>query len=207
MPIFLDLFAGAGGLSEGFIQAGFSPVAHIEMDKAACNTLKTRAAFHWLNDNGNRELYNSYLARQISRQAFYDAMRGFNIWRWDESSITPELYETPRLTSDKKNRNCAQRKVQYIHIDGLASSEAMKALAARREDSQTQSAQIMKMYEELYSLAFLALRETTPFTPGDLVRADQVLSSAAATIEKEKTYISEEMYNNYRSLLWACSLL
>ena len=33
---FLDLFAGAGGLSEGFIQAGFKPVAHIESDKAAC---------------------------------------------------------------------------------------------------------------------------------------------------------------------------
>ena len=124
-------------------------------------------------------------------------MRGFNVWRWDESSITPELYETPHLTSDKKNRNCAERKVKYIHIDGLASSEAMKALAARREDSQNQSAQIMKMYEELYSLAFLALRETTPFTLGDLARADQVLCSAAVTIEKEKLYISEEMYNNY----------
>lgn len=29
---FLDLFAGCGGLSEGFIQAGFIPVAHVEMD-------------------------------------------------------------------------------------------------------------------------------------------------------------------------------
>ena len=45
---FLDLFAGAGGLSEGFIQAGFKPVAHIESDKAACFTLQTRMAYHWL---------------------------------------------------------------------------------------------------------------------------------------------------------------
>ena len=29
---FLDLFAGAGGMSEGFVREGYSPVAHVEMD-------------------------------------------------------------------------------------------------------------------------------------------------------------------------------
>ena len=29
---FIDLFAGAGGLSEGFIREMFEPVAHVEMN-------------------------------------------------------------------------------------------------------------------------------------------------------------------------------
>ena len=58
---FIDLFAGAGGLSEGFVRAGFTPVAHIEMNRDACNTLKTRAAFHYLENEGKLFVYEEYL--------------------------------------------------------------------------------------------------------------------------------------------------
>lgn len=58
---FIDLFAGAGGLSEGFVRAGYTPIAHIEMNKDACNTLKTRSAFHYLHKNGLLEIYEDYL--------------------------------------------------------------------------------------------------------------------------------------------------
>ena len=54
---FIDLFAGAGGLSEGFIKAGFSPIAHIEMKKVACITLKTRSAFHYLRAKDKLSIY------------------------------------------------------------------------------------------------------------------------------------------------------
>lgn len=37
---YLDLFAGAGGLSEGFFKAGFEPVAHVEISEAACYQLE-----------------------------------------------------------------------------------------------------------------------------------------------------------------------
>ncbi|SRR6266542_1471463 len=65
---YIDLFAGAGGLSEGFIREGFVPVAHVEMDRNACNTLTTRLAFHYLNQNKKPNLYYSYLKKEISRE-------------------------------------------------------------------------------------------------------------------------------------------
>lgn len=68
---YLDLFAGAGGLSEGFIRAGFTPVSHVEMDAAACYTLKTRLAYKWLLNEGKSDIYDSYLRGEITRNAFY----------------------------------------------------------------------------------------------------------------------------------------
>lgn len=46
---YIDLFAGAGGLSEGFFKAGFHPIVHVESEKGACFTLRTRVAFHFLS--------------------------------------------------------------------------------------------------------------------------------------------------------------
>lgn len=73
MPMYnyLDLFAGAGGLSEGFTRAGYSPVAHVEMDAAACFSLKTRAAYHWLKSENKLGIYYQYLTQEISREEFY----------------------------------------------------------------------------------------------------------------------------------------
>ena len=38
---FIDLFAGCGGLSEGFYMEGYEALAHVEIDHVACKTLKT----------------------------------------------------------------------------------------------------------------------------------------------------------------------
>lgn len=64
---FIDLFAGAGGLSEGFIQAGFRPVTHVEMNEYAAKTLETRSAYYYLKNSGNLALYGKYLSGDISR--------------------------------------------------------------------------------------------------------------------------------------------
>lgn len=47
---FIDLFAGCGGLSEGFYRQGFKALAHAEIDHWACETLRTRMKFYGYKD-------------------------------------------------------------------------------------------------------------------------------------------------------------
>lgn len=43
---FIDLFAGCGGLSEGFYRQGFKALAHVEINHFACETLRKRMSYY-----------------------------------------------------------------------------------------------------------------------------------------------------------------
>lgn len=47
---FIDLFAGCGGLSEGFYRQGFKALAHVEIDHWACETLRARMRYYNYKD-------------------------------------------------------------------------------------------------------------------------------------------------------------
>ena len=68
---FIDLFAGAGGLSEGFLQAGFKPVAHVEMDENAVKTedailLSDKAVQAFINTSLYEITRNKFIANDIT---------------------------------------------------------------------------------------------------------------------------------------------
>lgn len=64
----IDIFAGGGGLSEGFCKAGFDIINHIEQDKNAAETLRTRVMFFLLKESGLIKEYYSYLYGRIRRK-------------------------------------------------------------------------------------------------------------------------------------------
>ena len=108
MYTFIDLFSGAGGLSEGFVRAGFEPISHIEMNKEACNTLVTRAAYHYLKEKGDLGPYRSYLLGEISRIDFLgnipnDVLESVIHSEISDESIS-EIFEKidSRLTDEKR---------------------------------------------------------------------------------------------------------
>ena len=65
--VFVDMFAGAGGLSEGLSMAGLVPALHVESNHSACLTLQSREIYRHLHAIGHITLWNNYLARSIER--------------------------------------------------------------------------------------------------------------------------------------------
>ena len=67
----IDLFAGCGGISEGFTNAGFNVIAEVEMNHFACETLRTRHIFHELQKNNRLDLYKEYSGARKPVKIFF----------------------------------------------------------------------------------------------------------------------------------------
>lgn len=61
---FVDLFAGCGGLSEGFYKEGFKALLHLEINPTACETLKTRMKYYGYSE---KEIECSVMCDDITR--------------------------------------------------------------------------------------------------------------------------------------------
>lgn len=65
----IDLFAGSGGLGEGFASfrrgSVFDVRLSVEMDRAACETLRGRKAIHFANANGDKAFVARYRNRLL----------------------------------------------------------------------------------------------------------------------------------------------
>ena len=79
MPIpVIDLFAGPGGLNEGFSRIRdahgarvFSSVISVEMEQWAHQTLELRALYRRLHDKGDVDGYYQYVTEQITREKLF----------------------------------------------------------------------------------------------------------------------------------------
>ena len=89
-PMVLDLFAGAGGLSEGFVRAGCKMVGHIEMDQDSCNTVITRMLYHALLKRGKIEEYKNYTLGKITRD---ELIEKYNLQTERDSVICGKIGE------------------------------------------------------------------------------------------------------------------
>ena len=68
----IDVFSGAGGLTEGFRDnTKFKFICHIEMDKDACASLCLRNIYYYFKNINNLSPYFEYIQGNISREVLY----------------------------------------------------------------------------------------------------------------------------------------
>jgi DNA (cytosine-5)-methyltransferase 1 len=97
----LDMFSGAGGLTEGFVRQGFDFAAHIEMNRDAANTLETRLCYHDLKQSNNLEIYTEYYQGRITREEFFEKAK--EVGAGSNSVINSEI-----------NGECEQEMIESI---------------------------------------------------------------------------------------------
>lgn len=81
----VDIFAGPGGLGEGFSQAGFNVILSAEMDPVACETLKLRKFFYQFEDQKVPENYYKFLRGEIELETMKSQHR--SEWNCAENAV------------------------------------------------------------------------------------------------------------------------
>lgn len=127
--------------------------------------------------------------------------RGFNIWRWDEESITESLYDASPILSDRKIKHCSKRKVKYITTDGNEISDSLKMLYSHRAEIRDQSARMISLFDRLFSATFVALRAISPVSSTEQEVIQRTLSDCDSVLEGEKKFISDDEYKDFKTVV------
>lgn len=110
----LDLFSGAGGLTEGFSIDTFRFVAHVEMDPNAARTLETRIGYHMLKGTRFETIYNSYQRNEITRDEYIARVRSMNLF--DDNLFVREI--TDHTIGDLcAGVNSTMKRIGADHVD------------------------------------------------------------------------------------------
>lgn len=146
----LDLFSGAGGLAEGFLETGYTSVAHIEMDKDAINTLHTRLAYHYLVINGKQKKYWDYLKNKFSREDLYlllpACLNDTIINQMLTESTLDDIYE--KIDKNMKQMNCTDIDV-LIGGPPCQTFSVISRSSKKYEDRSDQRNYLYKIYAKI----------------------------------------------------------
>ena len=134
----VDVFSGAGGLTEGFRYKDYYDfICHIEMDKDACSSLELRNIYYYLKKENNISPYFEYIQGKISRDELHSIIPRYlteDILNKEISKETiPSIFEfiDQRLANNKLDGIIGGPPCQAYSTIGRANNKAKKSTDKR----------------------------------------------------------------------------
>lgn len=127
--------------------------------------------------------------------------RGFSIWRWDEESISIDMHNGSSLSINKKVQNCSKQKIQYLECDSEEISSSLAKLYLYRKEVALTNVNMTDIYDKLFSLAFLCLRNIVDLNDTEYTQIKKTISNCKIKLQSEKRFISSEMFNNFEDVI------
>lgn len=144
----IDLFSGAGGLTEGFRNKDFKFVCHIEMDKDACASLELRNIYYYLKNINNLSPYFEYIQGKISRETLYSMI---------PSNITQDILDK-EISKDTIPSifNFIDKRLENEDLDGIIGGPPCQAYSTiGRANNKEKKSTDKRIYLYKYYLDFL----------------------------------------------------
>lgn len=151
---YIDLFAGAGGLSEGFSNVGFEPIVHVEMSADACKTLKTRACYYYLKGQNKLAQYYEYIEGKITTDQLYRLVPQSVL-----DSVVCETMTNEDMGAIYKRINKSMVQANISHVDLVVGGPPCQAYS---QVGRSRKCMDDDPRNELYKLYFQVLEKYKP---------------------------------------------
>lgn len=193
-----DLYSAINAIEKG------AKVQSVIVDLSQPNAIEKQLdAFNTIARYGFPVVCITDTANSFENRALID--RGYNEWRWDKTCITEALEYGNSATAGRRISNCARQTVHYIHAAGEEASEAMRLMYKHKADVEEQSSRLINTFEKLFSMVFIALRSVIPTGENNEAYFLNALSVCSADLDKEKKFISAELYDDLSMVILCLS--
>lgn len=127
--------------------------------------------------------------------------RKFSIWRWDEESISLDLYGMHPTFIDRKVKNCRSQKIDYVKCNSKEVSYSLATLYFYRKEIEEMSANLTDVYDKLFSLAFICLRNIMPLTDRKFKSINEDILDCKVKLTNEKRFMSNKMFEDFERVI------
>lgn len=145
----VDVFSGAGGLTEGFRSKHyFKFIGHIEMDKNACSSLMLRNVYYYLKEINNIEPYLEYIKGHITKDSLYSIV---------PESVTKDIFNE-EINQESKGRlfKLIDSRLGDQTLDGIIGGPPCQAYSTiGRANNKAKKESDKRIYLYKYYLEFL----------------------------------------------------